>query len=297
MIYLQLNFSSGFGDFYTYFCEVYFTAKKLKSLGYSTTLVINSDHDLDFSKLFQPKYYNYFDFILYNQYLLSTINPILDNYCIFNADKDAKGGVHCWELIIPNNLKLDLEMPNFNLSRPSLININKFDEFPKFNEGILKLVNEFKNQFNLKSFEVIHFREFDPNAYEKNYYALENRFKGIKLNDNTELEINKIINNNNNNVFICSNDKLIKDYLKNKYPNIIMLENDFKSLLCCSYSDDETLNLILTEFILLSYADKIFLYSNYSWISNFISYAALNNKSGPINPYADNNKFIQMGNF
>jgi hypothetical protein len=30
LIYIQINFTSGIGDFYTYFCEIYFLSKQLK---------------------------------------------------------------------------------------------------------------------------------------------------------------------------------------------------------------------------------------------------------------------------
>ena len=39
-------------------------------------------------------------------------------------------------------------------------------------------------------------------------------------------------------------------------------------------------------------SEKINIFTNYNWISNFIVYGALNNKFGVVNPYK-NNSFVQ----
>jgi hypothetical protein len=60
-INIQINFSSGIGDFYTYFCEIYFSSKQLKELGHDVHLYFNSKRKIDFLNLFESKYYEYFD--------------------------------------------------------------------------------------------------------------------------------------------------------------------------------------------------------------------------------------------
>jgi hypothetical protein len=39
-------------------------------------------------------------------------------------------------------------------------------------------------------------------------------------------------------------------------------------------------------------SEKINIFTNYNWISNFIVYGVLNNKFGIVNPYK-NNSFVQ----
>ena len=41
-INIQINFSSGIGDFYAYFCEIYFSSKQLKELGHDVHLYFKS---------------------------------------------------------------------------------------------------------------------------------------------------------------------------------------------------------------------------------------------------------------
>ena len=44
-------------------------------------------------------------------------------------------------------------------------------------------------------------------------------------------------------------------------------------------------------------AEKINIFTNYSWISNFIAYGVFNNKFGIVNPYQNNLFIINNGAF
>ena len=54
------------------------------------------------------------------------------------------------------------------------------------------------------------------------------------------------------------------------------------------YSDVEYWNFCLIEFCLISMAKNVNMFTNYSWISNFIAYGVFNSELGVINPYHDN---------
>lgn len=294
MIYLHLNFTSGFGDFYTFFCEAYFTAKKLKELGYVTNLLINTRNKINILTLFENEYYQYFD----NIDIIESPkkNDDFPNHYVYYPDNNWKIGVHRWELIVPNNIKLYFEIPRFNLGETTLAIFNEFSNFPKFNNSILEKNKIFLEKNNLDDFIVIHFRYRDDIADEYNYSAINPPKKEIIFDEKINNDLDRIFSENKK-ILVCSNNGVLKSFLKEKYENVIIYENNFNSLLSRTYSDEEYLEFVLTEFIAQLKANKIYLYSNYWWITNFITYAMLHNQTGPINPYDDNSKFIKMGSF
>jgi hypothetical protein len=136
IINIQINFSSGIGDFYTYFCEIYFSSKQLKELGHDVHLYFNSKRKIDFLNLFEPRYYEYFDqiFLIENG---KTLNDF-ENYKIKYPHGKWPAGVHCWEMFVPEEFNDEYKKYFVNLSHPGLLNYEDLSDFPKLSEEIIK---------------------------------------------------------------------------------------------------------------------------------------------------------------
>jgi hypothetical protein len=107
----------------------------------------------------------------------------------------------------------------------------------------------------------------------------------------------KEICENNEKVFVCSNSVRIKTYIKEHFSNIFLYDDNVLKTTRRDYSDEEYWEFCLIEFCLISMAEKINIFTNYSWISNFISYGVFNNKFGIVNPYQNNLFIINNGAF
>jgi hypothetical protein len=84
----------------------------------------------------------------------------------------------------------------------------------------------------------------------------------------------------------------VKRYIKEHFNNVFLYDDDILKTTRRDYSDEEYWNFCLVEFCLISMSEKINIFTNYSWVSNFIVYGVLNNKIGVVNPYK-NNSFVQ----
>lgn len=302
IVNIQINFTSGIGDFYTYFCEIYFSAKQLKNLGHEVHLYFNSKRKIDFLNLFKSEYYEYFDQIFLIEYG-KTLNDF-ENYKIKHPYEKWQPGVHCWEMFVPVNFEDDFQQYFVNLSHPGLLNYEELKDFPKLSEDIVKKTENFKIENGLNKFSVIHFREWDDigDAYNNrilNPTIQDEEFQVRHKTLKSKFSINEVIMDkikniceNNEIVFVCSNNMSVKQYIKEHFNNIFLYNDDILKTTKRDYSDEEYWNFCLVEFCLISMAEKINIFTNYSWISNFIAYGVLNNENGVINPYK-NNSFVQ----
>ena len=98
-------------------------------------------------------------------------------------------------------------------------------------------------------------------------------------------------------MFVCSNNVYLKKYIKSKFNNVFLYEDKIEKTLQRSYNDEDYWNHCLIEFFLISLCKKIYVFSNYSWISNFISYGVLHNEFGVVNPYQLNSFVENCGEF
>lgn len=307
IVNIQLNFTSGIGDFYTYFCEIFFSAKQLKSLGYEIHLYFNTKRKIDFLNLFEPKYYEYFDQIFFIEYG-KTLNDF-KNYKIFHPHNTWNPGVHCWEMFVPENFNNDITKYYFNLSHSGLLNYEELNDFPKLSKNIVDKTQKFKEENNLKDFSVLHFREWDDIGDEYNNRILNPNITGeeftirhkklkskFSINENILQQIKKICDENSI-VFVCSNSMKIKQYISEQFNNVFLYEDNVLKTTQRDYSDEEYWNFCLIEFCLISMSENINIFTNYSWISNFIAYGVLNNKFGTVNPYKDNSFVKNYGAF
>lgn len=306
-IYLQINFSSGIGDFYTYFCEAYFLSKRLKEKNYNTILYFNTNRDVDLLTLFETSYYQYFDEV----YQIKSPKNKKDfgDYKILFPHESWDSGLHCWEVFVPVEFSDFIEFTFVNFSRFGMINFEKESDFPKFNVIIQQKVSDYLNKNNLDNFSLVHFRDWDDIGDAMNSRIVNNQdprkdfyvrdylvSKDLKLPDYVD-PILKKISGDNSLVYICSNNMEIKNFVKNKFENFISFDEDPLVTLRRNYSQKEYWDYCLIEFCLIMFCKEIHLFTNYSWITNFISYGVLQNAQGVFNPYQNSNFVKKHGEF
>jgi hypothetical protein len=293
-LYIQINFGSGLGDFFAHFCEVYFFSKKMKEKGYSMNLIIHTKNKINFRTLFQEKYYEVFDNFEVKQ-TPTRASDFID-YKVLNSDDDSVG-IHQWELFTPIEYTEPFDFIRFNLAQQ--VNYEDLYDFPKLSENITKEIDSFISEKNLDDFVVIHFRELDDVADNYNHQILQNNLESVNFNQNYRaLEKVEDIINNNKKVFVCSNNVKIKLMLSERYPNVIIYNDNVQKIIHRTYSDEEYLNHCITEFYILSKAKKIFSFGKYVWISNFLIYGLIHFQETATNPNnLKHNNFEFCGEF
>jgi hypothetical protein len=307
VVNIQINFTSGIGDFYTYFCEIYYVAKQLKENGHEVHLYFNSKRKVDFLSLFEPIYYQFFD----KMEILDTPKSSKDfgDYEVVYPNKSWISGQHCWEMFFPINVTENYRSYYFNLSHPGLLNYFELSDFPKLSKDIFDKTKKFITDNGLNDFSVIHFREWDDIGDAYNSRVLDPSIDGdefqvrhmklkkeFTLNDTIMEQIQKI-SNENEKVFVCSNSIRVKTYVKEHFKNVFLYDDNILKTTKRDYSDEEYWNFCLIEFCLISMAKQINIFTNYSWISNFIAYGVFNNQFGVVNPYQDNEFVKNYGLF
>jgi hypothetical protein len=306
-INIQINFTSGIGDFYTYFCEIYFAAKQFKEKGHQVNLYFNSRRTIDFLSLFDTKYYQYFDNIEMSKYPKS-LNDF-HGYQVIYPGENWVTGAHCWEIFTPIEFNDDYKKYFINLSHPGLLNYTELSDFPKLSNTIIENTKKFMTDNNLNNFSVIHFREWDDIGDAYNSRVLNPNIEGdefqvrhktlkkdFSISEDKMLQIKEICDNNEK-VFVCSNSIRVKTYIKEHFDNVFLYSDDILKTTTRDYSDVEYWNFCLIEFCLISMAKKVNIFTNYSWISNFITYGLFNSEFGIINPYHDNPFVKNYGTF
>jgi hypothetical protein len=145
---------------------------------------------------------------------------------------------------------------------------------------------------------VVHFRELDDvgDKFNTSLKHNLNEHQSFELPNNV-LEKLTLISNSHEKMFVCSNNVYLKKYIKSKFNNVFLYEDKIEKTLQRSYNDEDYWNHCLIEFFLISLCKKIYVFSNYSWISNFISYGVLHNEFGVVNPYQLNSFVENCGEF
>lgn len=287
-LYIQLNFKSGLGDFFAYCYEVYFFSQKIKNKGYNLKLFVNTANEINFINLFEQKFYDVFDTIDTKNITITELDNL--NYKVVNTDLN-KIGNNAWELFAPLDYSEPFEFIKFNLANS--VNYDNLSDFPKLNDKITQKVNLFIDKNHLDNFVTIHLRDRDDIADKYNGELLKSNSRSINLNKKT-LEIISSIAKKNKKVFVCSNNIQIKLFLQKYFENIITYQDNIEQTLKRTYNDKHYLNHCLTEFYLMSKSKEIFVFSEYSWISNFLIYGLLHAKNKPINPYNKENAFLNF---
>lgn len=291
--YINLCFQSGFGDFYTYVCEVYNIARELKKRNYSVILFVKCKEGINFFNLFESDFYKTFDFIEVNSFLID-LETLPNSNCLYPKDY-VHGNTH-WGLF-GDDMDDNIIPKHFNLISHHSLNFNEFDTSLKLSETTLKNTETFLKENSIKDFCVIHFRLWDDMADIMNSSIMTNnipeyfsvRGKTVKSDNILKEEVlNKLnlIINEHKQVIVCSNSIYLKKYVKQKFSKVIIIEENLISFINRCYTDNHYLELCLLEFSIMAYAKKIYTFTDYSWITNFVSYAVLSHiKTNKFNPY------------
>lgn len=297
--FFKLNYHLGLGDFYTSACEIFYIGDKLKKEKHSLFLFLTIKPQIDFYGFFEKKFYDLFEKIYVNE--SSRLNEDFYHFkCIYELES--------WGLFGENEIK-DFDVKHFNLARPAILNYTQSDYTLKLSETIIKKTKMYLQDNQMNKFCSIHFRCRDDQADIFNFIDSENLptkiidIDGKKVNkdlvlNNETLNALEVILNNYDKVFVCSNCILIKNHLKSISNKIVVLEENYTSTLKRSYADKQYFDLCVLEFCIMSFTEKIFLFTNYSWISNFLAYGILTHDfHNKVNPYGVNPIISQYSDF
>lgn len=277
-VIIQHNWTTGLGDLFCAATEYLNFIRHLKTLGYETELLFSFGNNKFISKnefdiIFDKKSFNLFDSI-----------SVLDNSIY---DKKFKGlnyfhtqygpttpGQHWWDTyfdVIPE----DISYPNYNPQ--TFLNRTMIPEiFPIFNEKVYQKVTEFRGKLP-KNYSYIQIRYWDyaNNSIDKDfeydidslYLKIEKSEKIFHVGSNNSVVLDKLKNLNNviiyefNDLDLFSNDHSY--YYYNKHiSNDILLERLYNNL---------------AEMVSISESQNIFLYTKFSWVSNFLYYGMSKN--------------------
>jgi hypothetical protein len=272
-IYIQINFLSGLGDFYSYICETYYFSKKLKELNYKIILYVHSPFKIDLN-IFDKNTYQYYDEIRLGT---QSIHHKLDNYKIIYK-KNNKIGAEWWDAFGPENMPTILPTEFFSYGRYNKINYKNCKDIPKFSSCYIDKTHSYING-KLTNFSIIHFRELDDLNVMDDYVLDCRTMKKLK-----EIFLNRQI-------LLLSNNNQVKKIIKLNF-NCVTFDTIPRN-----YNNQDCWEQTIVEFILCSFAENIYLFTKYSWVSNFLNYGLIHHKNGPIYPYEKSDSFINYGSF
>jgi hypothetical protein len=271
---IQINFTSGMGDFILALHEVVYTAKSLRDDGYYLRLYLFLSNNV---YMREEDFFNFFNKEIFEDFSEIIINKIPIKEKCFEDLKHvytlcgASPGQHWWDLFLSseediyNFLKLGgYTQKNIFEKRLPFLNNSLFDEYKKM-----------KRELNLLSYNSIHYRtrdcQFDKKIFEKNK---------PKILD---------VLNTNVNFYFATNSQNIKKWLRDiNFRNVTNLnfEDDEKDGVHYDYnkllfSNIEKLNnttkLTLFEIMLIGDSNKFYLFSEWERPSNFSFLAKVKN--------------------
>jgi hypothetical protein len=281
-ILIQHNWTTGLGDLYTAACEYLNFIKKLKEIGYETELVFSLHSgtmgnkyidECDFEDIFDKKSFKYFDKISTRVWAHSekTFNDLPYRFTTHGCDNP---GVHWWDCFadtLPENI-----YAGYYGGDRYLTTNDKPEIFPKFNK-IVYQKRKFFLENNPKKFNFIQFRMHDLGNHPNNMKEWTRKIKKQVKKSN-----NFFLVGSNNDYFINSLNKL-PNVFKYKYTNLKKFTNDHPYYFYYKNgTKEEYLDRIhdnLAEMTSIEFAEKIYLASNFGWVSNFLFYGFTKNKN------------------
>ena len=274
---IQHNFNTGWGDGLFAMTDYINNAIEMKRLGFEVELNFNIKTNLYFKTKTPLDYLDseiflVFDKINFNSEILNnnTQNGFLCVYTFSNA----KPSQHFYDIFVDLDsvdfFNQNIKINHFNMI--GMVNGFKPKVYPKLNKEILSLFEKFKKNNELKHFDAIYFRTQD----------LQEEFDFLEKN---KLILQQIVNSETN-IFICSNSKEFKKYIKslnrkNVYFFEIPLEDEWggNHLLHQTIDDENLHNRNIFTFLdmwALSVANNIHFFTTWGRYSNFLFYAPIN---------------------
>lgn len=257
--------------------------KNLKEKGYKTKLIFsfngesNLNHYIGYNsldKIFDLNTFNLFDDIVVLERPITSLT--YDGLKYHHSQYGAtKPGQHWWDVYfdeIPNNITY----PNYD-PRSFLYKNIKPNIFPKFNSEVYDRAQNFLKRINKEhNFLQVRYLDYNNNIETDFLKKVDILYDKIKKSKSS--------------YHVGGNNKIVNEKFS-KLPNVI--KYDFKNLSLFSNDhsyyhhnrnipNDVLLDRLydnLAEMVSVSYTNKIFLFTKFSWISNFLYYGLCMNKN------------------
>jgi hypothetical protein len=275
---VQHNFNTGFGDGLFAMTDYLNNVYNLKKLGYRTKLKFNLNGNLYFKShtpldYLDRKIFEIFDEISFNENIFYETNH--DGFtCVF-THAHANPGQHYWDLFVDND-SLNFYYENHIIENYNMINMisgKKPKIIPLLSSEILDNFNQFVLNNNITEYKSIYFRTQDLD-------------EELDFLESKKEELIEILNKNQK-IFICSNSKEFKNFVKNLNLNNVYywelpLENEWGgNHLLHQRIDDENLHqrtiYTLLDMWTLCSGKEIYFFTTWGRYSNFMVYAPINN--------------------
>jgi|694.fasta_scaffold60901_3 hypothetical protein len=274
---IQHNFNTGWGDGLFAITDYLNNTIELKKLGYEVELRFNIRTNLYFKSKKPLDYLEEEIFSIFDKISINSDFLYLDEQdgfsCVFTF-ANAKPGQHFYDIFVESSSKQfysdNMKVCHFNMI--NMINGNLPNVYPILNSEIQKKFEDFIRINDLVDYDSIYFRTQD----------LQEELEFLDSNKKT---INEILSDNKK-LFICSNSKEFKNYVKSlKNPNVyfweIPLEDEWggNHLLHQRIDDDILHERNIYTFLdmwTLSKSKKIHFFTTWGRYSNFLFYAPIN---------------------
>jgi hypothetical protein len=274
---IQHNFNTGWGDGLFAITDYLNNTIELKKLGYEVELRFNIRTNLYFKSKKPLDYLEEEIFSIFDKISINSDFLYLDEQdgfsCVFTF-ANAKPGQHFYDIFVESSSKQfysdNMKVCHFNMI--NMINGNLPNVYPILNSEIQKKFEDFIRRNDLVDYDSIYFRTQD----------LQEELEFLDSNKKT---INEILSDNKK-LFICSNSKEFKNYIKSlKNPNVyfweIPLEDEWGgNHLLHQRIDDEILHerniYTFLDMWTLSKSKKIHFFTTWGRYSNFLFYAPIN---------------------
>ena len=276
-ILFSADYGMGIGDFIVKLYAICHLNKYIKEkFNYYTILIIEEYQTNILDKLLNIDFFKeYFNEFIIQKVSGSYVQNLPHNDIIFNQENYYKqysainnylenNGRGYWEFYTNNKTILPINYIDFDYRDPSTRKSQPIPDYnlPIFANIILDNAKEFtKNNLN-KSFDCIYYRSLgDLN---------NNHLQDIVFKINTNIDPNKLI-------FLTSNSEIAKNYINNYIYNKCIIYKDINLSKTdgygTAYTDKDRIFDLVTEMIIMAYADKIHYGGNHHYISLFTYYA------------------------
>lgn len=273
-IIIQHNWTTGLGDLFCASTEYLNFIQEFKNKGVESELIFSFNGSTgnkfiglnDFDKIYNLESFKVFDKITVR--LESYKEKEIDGCSYKHTQYGPKNpGVHWWDVFSDFDLGF-VEYPNY-CPQSFLNGKEKPVIYPKFNKKIEELINFFESEIG-KDYDFIQIRHHDYSEHNENfekdiwelYKLIKTSDKKFHIGSNNQFALDVLTSLDNVYVYRFSNLSLFSNdhpyYYYNKHiSNNLLLERLYENI---------------AEMCSIKNANNIFLYTTFSWVSNFLYY-------------------------
>jgi hypothetical protein len=295
-IIIQHNWTTGLGDFFCAVTEYLNFIKPLKEKGFETKLIFSINGrsgsnkfigDIKFEQIINlDSIKEYFDNV--ETINNSIIDNIIDGCKYLHTQYGPKEpGHHWWDVFSDENLN-GVSYPNYNPS--TYLNGTQIPSiYPKFVDKVYEKEKKFLEKIKCK-YNFTHIRFFDYRDKEDFFIDdlkwivknISNSTETFHIGSNSQYALNEVVNLNNSILFDIGN----LDLFSNDHPYYFYNKHIDNGLLLDRLYDN------IAEMVSVRNSEKIYYYSSFGWVSNFLFYGISQNEK--INSITQLNKDIKL---